>query len=297
MVCATDLRMWARRDRKANRNLVKALRRPGQQSLLAECPDLCTRISASGKAAGNAHNAFARNEFRLELAKHLFSHLHVADTDFRAPTPVYHLTVIDNSMVAFPNGTPGSHRCRPTAVQLRDNYLSLLGSMNFVGMIEPAFYVSTEKALNVPNMICHHTHVLTWDIDEEDLENRCRNIRAKVSSAIPYTTSAHCKLIEPRDLRQMLWYVTKLPREQTQVWRRQNSGRFTQISKPLTGRNAVRLYTDMKDFALADLAIAGGAGRQILDAALAKSGITASRAMRGKMQKQGRMLDDHYYAL
>lgn len=254
---------WSLRDKRRGWRLAKFLRIHGRHHRLH-------LVSRLGAQALNASNAFARTRFRRELATRLFKKLDACEPDFIPARPVWFLTVVAKDMVAYPGtfdryGEP----IEPTARQLQLRFRSLLRGLNYVGMIEPALYVSTQKVFGVPRLISYHVHVLVWGIDKRLLAELCEELQRRVSPLIPYTSVAVFKRVRRRDLRQVLWYSTKMPREQTQCSRNPETKRISSWSRPLNGINAVRLFEETGRFTLRDLAIADGEGTLILARSLA----------------------------
>ncbi len=236
-------------------------------------PSLSELIKPQAKHALNAHNAFARANFRRALAAKLFKFLGAMGPKFIADCDVYFLTVIDGAMVAYPRQEDNflSVRDGVPMHEVRARYVELLRGLCYVGMIEPALYVSTQKFCGAPRFVNYHVHCLVWDISREDLRRFCRAINAEVSTNVPYAVAAKFKLVRAPDLRNVLWYLSKMPGEQTQRWVKRETGRHHQASRRLNGINSVRLLGEMVGYDLSDLAIGGGPGRPMVTAALRRA--------------------------
>jgi hypothetical protein len=265
MIPAADMSRWARIDRKRWRHLAKFLRRYDD-----EFPGLPELIKPQSKHELNAHNAFARANFRRSLAAKLFDFLGAIGPRFIADRDVYFLTIIDGAMVAYPGEEDLFLRAAGAVPmhEVRTRYLELLRGLDYVGMIEPALYISTKKLFGVPRLVNYHVHCLVWGISREDLRRFCRAINAEVSTLVPHAVAAKFKLVRAPDLRKVLCYLSKMPAWQTQLWVKEETGRHHQASRRLNGINAVRVLGEMAEYDLADLAIGGGRGKRMVTAAL-----------------------------
>jgi hypothetical protein len=266
MINAKYMAEWARIDRRQWRFLEVSLRlrRTGYQSLKK-------LIRPQTQRKLPAQNAFARANIRRALGSELFDVLGADAPVFIANQEVYFLTVIDGGMVTHP-GLPDElmiPRRAPSIVEIKSNYVRLLGDLNYVGMIEPALYVSTQEHFGVPRLVNYHVHCLVWGISFFELDRICREINRQISSLIPHAPAAEFKSINPQTLRNMLWYITKMPYEQHQLWVRPTTNRYRQEARGLNRINALRLCREMANYTLDDLAIGGGAGEGIVARALA----------------------------
>jgi hypothetical protein len=79
---------------------------------------------------------------------------------------------------------------------------------------------------------------------------------------LPYAKAVDFRRIEDGDLLQMIWYMSKSPRKQIQLYRRPRS--LKQFKGAINGVNAVRLYSSMRNITLSDLAVASGRGVNLL---------------------------------
>jgi hypothetical protein len=147
--------------------------------------------------------------------------------------------------------------------QMRATYQKALRGLHFIGMLDPALYVSTQRTHSVPRFIQFHVHALVWGVRAKDLAAFFEGTRDEVSSLLPYTTSVDVKHIRDGDLLQVIWYTTKMPRKQYQLWKRE-SGSFQQYKRNINGANSVRLFNAIHDVTLDQLTLAGGEGTRIL---------------------------------
>lgn len=177
------------------------------------------------------------------------------------------LTLADCNQVVNPDDDFYRKKANPTFYQMRAAYNTHLAGLDCLGMIDPALYVSMHRTHHVNRLIAYHCHLLIWNIDEQQLDRRCRAIRAKTDAFVEYATSAHFEPVKAADLRQVLWYCTKTPRSQYQLHRRETH-RLRQYKRHINGVNAVRLYAETGRRTLEELTLAHGQGQAILNRTL-----------------------------
>lgn len=256
---------WSRRERRQGRHLAKALRARYQKTF-PQPNGVLSDIGGEAKTLLSAHNPYARTIWFRAVAGHLCHKLNAKPPKCIPEKPVYFLTVIDRTAVVVPEGEQGD-RTGPSLKQIREIYWQHLKGLNFFGMIDPSLYVSTQRTHQVPRLIQFHVHALVWGIDETGLDEVCERIRARANTMVPGATPAEFSAVQDGDLRQVIWYTTKMPRKQYQLWRRA-SGRLKQYKRAINGVNAVRLLEEMRTTTLDQLALAGGEGVEILKRSL-----------------------------
>ncbi|WP_147025525.1 hypothetical protein [Methylobacterium oxalidis] len=179
--------------------------------------------------------------------------------------PVFFITLIDEGQIVYPTdaNTEGFRRSTPHFPDIHRTYRRALRGFDYIGMLDPALYVSTQKVECVSRFILWHAHALVWNTSAAALDQWASEARWSMRAYLPYASGIDWRPIRPPDLRQLIWYTGKTPRQQYQLWRREK-GSLQQYARPINGVNAVRLYATMRNLTLPELTFAGGAGRQII---------------------------------
>lgn len=209
-----------------------------------------------------AHNAFARERWMRVLGGHLCAALGAQPPRYRPVQPVWLVTLIDRRQIVRGPDPAGWRRPDPTFREIRRAYAAAMMGLDYVGMLDPALFVSTQHQEGVPRFIQWHLHALVWNTSQTDLDTWAEGVRATMDAYLPGASSVDIAPVEPADLLQVLWYTAKMPRKQYQVSRRE-SGSLQQYKRQINGVNAVRLYAALRPLRLPHLTLAGGAGRLI----------------------------------
>jgi hypothetical protein len=152
----------------------------------------------------------------------------------------------------------------PILADIRRSYADLLQGLDYIGMLDPALFVSTQRTHEVPRFICYHVHALLWGLSQDKLDEFLEITRAKIKALLPYATPVEAEPIRTGTLLRVISYVTKMPRHQYQLAPRPNTISLRQYKRSLNGVNSVRLYGAMKDCTLDGLVLSGGAGNRVL---------------------------------
>ncbi|WHQ68792.1 hypothetical protein [Methylorubrum extorquens] len=177
--------------------------------------------------------------------------------------PIFFVTLIDEAQIVYPAGCELGWRPNPGIVDIRRHYRRALQGLDYLGMLDPAFYVSTQRVQGVPRFLLWHAHALVWNTSKCALDAWAERVRPTMSAYLPYASAVDCRVVKPWDLRQVIWYANKTPYKQYQVWRR-DSGSLGQQKRNMNGINSVRLYAELHDMTLPELTLAGGMGRPVL---------------------------------
>jgi hypothetical protein len=247
-------------ERKQGRHLKKHLRGPRQRTFRRAIDGL---PPLRGEAQGllNAHNEYARGQWFRAFAGNLSQELRAEPPRFYTPEPVYFVTVTDQRQIVYPDYEEEDNPSIPT---IRQIYAELLSGLNYVGMLDPALYVSTQKTHGVNRFILFHVHALVWGIDQKQLDEICNGIRRKIKPLLPYASSVDDQPITQGTLLQVISYTIKMPRDQYQLWERTRTRSYQQYKRGINGVNSVRLYGAMRDVRLDQLAVSGGRGDRVL---------------------------------
>jgi hypothetical protein len=181
--------------------------------------------------------------------------------DFVPERSVYFLTLLDQRQIVYP--TRGEDES-PTLEEIRKSYARLLRGLNYIGMLDPALYVSAHRTHHVARFIHFHVHVLVWGVRRAELERRCKEIRVQIGSLIRRATPAKYKPVKDRTLLKVTSYTAKMPRHQYQIWSELHKPGMKQSKRRINGVNSVRLYGAMQDYTLDQLVLAGGRGERVL---------------------------------
>lgn len=210
-----------------------------------------------------AHNAFARERWMRSLGGQLCAALGARPPRYRPVQPVWLVTLIDRRQLLRGPDTTGWRRPDPTFREIRRVYAAAMTGLDYVGLLDPALYVSTQHREGVPRVILWHLHALVWNTTEAELDAWAEGVRATMDAYLPYSSSVDVERVRPADLLQVLWYTAKMPRKQYQLWERPERGSLQQYKGQINGVNAVRLYAALRPLRLPHLTLAGGAGRPI----------------------------------
>lgn len=259
-----DMTQFIERELQQGQHLERALlgrwqdvyRRPKRQ---------VRRLAKQRRFDLTATNPHARVAWMRTLGANLFDHLGATAPHWQPRGPVYFVTLVDKRLQ-----DPGDEDYErwdspehPVLDAIIAGYKGLLFPLNYVGMIDVAPYVSADRVFGTKHFYHFHAHVLVWGIPKASLEMRIAGMRKQAKSLLAYITPARFSRVNNRDLRQVLWYCCKTPRQQYQAWRGLN-GHWHQRSRPINGVNSVRVHKTIGRLTLDRLSIAGGDGLAIL---------------------------------
>ena len=229
------------------------------------------RVSKKQARALYAHNPYAR----ALLFEHLSKMVHAA-VGARLPSwlpdrPVYFITIIDRRQIVPPFGKimATGYAKEPTITAIGASYRKHLLGIDYVGMIDFAYYISARNSLPDNYIGVPHIHAIAWNIDENTLESYARAARAKIRPIFTYATAFHFRKIDPKTFARVLWYVCKSPRSQFQLHKKSN-GRTKQYSSDIVPRNRLRFLNIMHSHSLLNYVQAGGEGIEVVRHAVAK---------------------------
>jgi hypothetical protein len=202
---------------------------------------------------------------------------------------VYFLTLIDQELAwdsddeRLRNQLRDTGRASTSVARARERFSNITAGLNCLGVVDVSSYVSSVEALGKgfggSHVYLPHFHGLVWGISESALEHRCAFIRTKMKTFFKYATSVQFQLVKPGDLAQVIWYLTKAPRKQYQLWRRPDE-HVQQYKRAINGVNAVRLYAEMRDVTLDQLVVANRRGAEVLADAMKELRLGTARAQR-----------------
>ena len=81
----------------------------------------------------------------------------------------------------------------PDIQPIQRSYTRLLPrGLNYVGMIDVAYYTSVQRVLGHNIVLLPHVHCLVWGVRQRELDAVCRDIRSQIKPLLPYATAAQC---------------------------------------------------------------------------------------------------------
>ncbi len=261
---------FRQRERDQGAHLVKALL--GHYQKTFSKPQLEVRkLTRRARWALNAHNPHSRTLWFTALARELSRQLEGDPHFIQMDRPIYFVTIIDDKQTIFPDRSTFEHlpermrpKPEPTWSQMRSAYSKALNQCDCIGMLDVAMYVSAKQVFVCNTVYNVHAHALVWNTTEAALKDLFRNLPTPFRALIEYATPIDIKCINPADFLQMVWYVSKMPRKQYQVYWKRDSNRQRQFRGKINGVNSVRLYALMVDLTLDQLTFAHGEGREVL---------------------------------
>lgn len=226
------------------------------------------RLGRNRASELGAQNPYARDFWMRSLGAGLCREVGARAPDWTPQVPVFLVTLIDEAQIVYPAGCELGWRPNPQVVDIRRHYRRALQGLDYLGMLDPAFYVSTQRVQGVPRFLLWHAHVLVWNTSKRALDAWAERVRPTMSAYLPYASAVDCRPVKPQDIRQVIWYTNKTPYKQYQVWCRE-TGSLGQQKRNMNGINSVRLYAEMRGMRLLELTLAGGLGQPILRDAVA----------------------------
>ena len=151
-----------------------------------------------------------------------------------------------------------------------------LRGLSYVGMLEPAYYVNVSKGTHVHGgnrMVSWHLHLIAWGEPRKKLKKRIdrlneHKILLPIADGLP---AAHQKRISKDKLASKIAYVLKAPKKAYRLYKWNMVSpdgevipKFKQWKDNLRPGERLTLLRLMHDMYLDHLAVAGGAGADIL---------------------------------
>lgn len=217
-----------------------------------------------------AQNPYARERWMRSLGAGVCREVGARAPNWEPCVPVFFVTLIDETQIVYPAGCTWGYRPNSKIADIRRHYRRALQGLDYLGMLDPALYVSAQRVQGVPRFLLWHAHALVWNTSKRGLDNWAARVRPTMSAYLPYASAVDHRQIRPSDLRQLIWYTGKTPYKQYQLWQR-GSGSLAQQKRTINGVNSVRLYAEMRDLRLPDLTLAGGTGKLILRRTIASA--------------------------
>lgn len=211
-------------------------------------------------------NSKAQIQWATIFSEAVFDFFGLADDEIYPKEPVFLVTLVDNSMIT------NSLAQELDTKKMKDSLGARLRGLNYIGMIEPAFYntLYDKNGNPVRNMVSWHGHFLVWGIKRRFLRRHIKRLNTHLRAIMPQYKAAHWKEIEGNQFGHKLWYINKMPCKEYSVGKRRKPDektrkpRYKHNSRKIRPGTAVKLFHLMKPLYLDELALAGGEGKAIL---------------------------------
>ncbi len=212
-----------------------------------------------------AVNTRARINWGTLLIRELFGYFKIPDTDSDPEIPIFLVTLADKSLIT------STQPQKIDIEQFKRKLAARMRGLNYVGMIEPAYYYNAFDATGQKTspLVSWHGHFLVWGISRRRLSRTIKKLNVKLAAVMPEFAAAHWKQVESGKLGQKICYLAKSPRKEYSV------GRYTKLkengephykhnSREIRPGTRVKLFHLLRHMYLDRLAMAGGDGVKIL---------------------------------
>lgn len=154
----------------------------------------------------------------------------------------------------------------PTIGHLRHHFGRVLRGLSFVGMLEPALYVSLPRELFTGRrLFIWHFHGVVWGATQANFdEARVAVRRQGFRTLLPGAPALLSEAIKPDELGRVVGYINKSPTHQYSLVRRRPGTKMKQYRRTATGANLARLHRHLEGLYLDQLSLAGGEGEAVL---------------------------------
>jgi len=211
-------------------------------------------------------NAKARIKWGTLLIRELFAYFKVPENASDPEIPVFFVTLADKSLITT---------AEPQAIDIELFKRKLGGrlrGLNYIGMIEPAFYHNAFDIMSqqTPPLVSWHGHFLIWGIRRKRLSRIIRKLNSKLEAVMPDFAAAHWKQVERGKFGKKICYVAKSPCKEYSVGKYAEAGkegepRYKHNSREIRPGTRVKLFHLMEPLYFDQLTMAGGDGVEILN--------------------------------
>jgi len=213
-----------------------------------------------------AVNSKARIKWGAVFIQNIFNFFGIADDEHGPHEPIFLVTIADKSHVTTD---------QPQQIQLsriKRKLGSGLKGLSYIGMIEPGYYnvIYDDLGNKQKNVVSWHGHFLVWGVTEERLAKHLAKTKRNFAPIMPGLCALHKKVIPPDQFGYKLWYILKSPCKEYSIGQRRKRDEKTGAvklkhnSRKIRPGTRVKLFYLMRDMYLDKLAMAGGAGRELL---------------------------------
>ena len=213
-----------------------------------------------------AVNSQARTKWGTVFIQNIFNFFGIANDEHGPHDPIFLITIADQSHL-----TPD----QPQRIQLSRIKRKIgagLKGLSYIGMIEPGYYnVIYDKLGNKrKNVVSWHGHFLVWEITKKHFVKHLKAIKPNFTPIMPCLCAVRKKRIPPDQFGYKLWYILKSPCKEYSIGQRRkrdkktDAVRFKQNARKIRPGTRVKLFHLVRDMYLDQLAMAGGAGSELL---------------------------------
>jgi hypothetical protein len=213
-----------------------------------------------------AVNTKARIEWGTSLIRNLFEFFTIPGTDSDPEIPVFFVTLADKSLITT---------AEPQKINVRLFERKLGGrlrGLNYVGMIEPAYYYNAfdEDSEKTPPLVSWHGHFLVWGTGRKRLSRIIKKLNTKLEAVMPDFAAAHWKRVERGKFGKKICYVAKSPCKEYSIGKYSEVGKngephYKHNKRDIRPGTRVKLFHLMEPLYLDQLSMAGGEAVEILN--------------------------------
>jgi hypothetical protein len=214
-----------------------------------------------------AVNASARIKWGRIFIREVFGFFAIPDNEIYPSEPAFLVTLSDKSLVTS---------AEPQKIDLQRMRRKLGGrlrGLNYIGMIEPAYYnnIYDDHGRNIKGMVSWHGHFLVWGIEQKILAKHVKKLNNRFKAIMPNFAAADQKQIEYGQFGYKLWYIVKSPCKEYSVGKRSKPDKKTGVIRFKHNKRDIRLGARvkllhlMKPLYLDQLAMGGGEGKELFN--------------------------------
>ena len=212
-----------------------------------------------------AVNTKARITWGTLLIRELFEFFKIEGADSDPEGRVFFVTLADRSLIT--SGQPQKIGLE----QFKRKLAARMRGLNYIGMIEPAYYYNAFDATGqkTPPLVSWHGHFLVWGISRRRLSRAIKRLNVKLEAIMPDFAAAHWKQVERGKFGQKICYLAKSPCKEYSVGKyrdpkKNGEPHYKHNSRGIRPGTRVKLFHLLRHMYLDRLAMAGGRGVQIL---------------------------------
>lgn len=217
---------------------------------------------------GSALSHYATNcTARIEFAKSAVRKLIVMWNSDRENENVrdYALLTLTPRFAAFPLSEAGTYDWS----QLQSWANKKLKGLNFLGIVEAAFFSNKSIGSKKEPTVSWHLHVIVWGAEREKLRSIVRRVNAEETALVEDKKPGHFRMIKGRkDLACTTRYMLKSVQSDYRVFTRKGrkkdgSKDWDQKKGVIKPGNAIKMHCLFRGATIEDLCIFGGEGRRL----------------------------------
>jgi hypothetical protein len=158
--------------------------------------------------------------------------------------------------------------------KFKRRYRPALKGLNYIGMIEPGYYVNISQGSRYAGakMVCWHLHGIAWEEHYKEIRRRFDELNASAKYVPIYDggVALHAVRLPSKQITTKLRYIVKAPRKaysigkHTKIVNGERHFKFIQNKRDLRPGERIKLLLLMKDIYLDQLAMGGGEGSDLL---------------------------------